>query len=140
MIKDTGVEKVYKRLVFKDESAVFWALFKRANNSYCGWCITRKDEDTYYDDVSYLTREHGLVLVGFIPLNDSNDTEAELDLMVDALITRFKTTFENEDKLGGVCILSGPPKLITAGWRIISETLCNYCEIRIMVKEEEAKT
>lgn len=133
----TGIEKVEGRLVYQKDTNKHFALFTTAAGLKSGWMITRKKVETEYVDVNHAEVRHHMVMIGFTVLDDSANTEATMDLLVDRVLDYY--LFEDRT-LGGVANDIGAPQVPVVDWRYIHDALCHYAEIEMVVSEEVTRS
>lgn len=133
MLTVSGVSKVETRLVFKKTAADFFALFTRTDQVRTGWMVTRRSPiEEEILDINEVEIMHHIKLVGFYVLDDSADSEAAFNAIIDGICTVFR----GENDLWDTANLAGPCQTPIAGdWRAIHEVLCHYAEIDLVVKE-----
>lgn len=107
-------------------------LFK-SNGLIKGWTITRAATPEVSTTPSTNMRTHTFVIRGYYSLDDSAATEKTFQDIIEGIATAFRA----KPRLNGKAFSSSPLQVDLVGSVMFGSVLCHFCELRLLVQEEE---
>ena len=133
-VANVGKTHGYER--YASDWANFLGHFKDGTGIVRGWTIHR---ETMAVEINALDQPNmrldqtvAVVLRGYMGLNDSGDTQATFDALLDTVMAAFN----GQPSLHADVRLIGPCQLQRNEWRNFGGVLCHYCEIAIPILAE----
>lgn len=130
-VTDVG-SKVYDYERWAKTWQEYLELFK-SNGIIKGWTITRRATPEISKTPSSNVRTHTFIIHGFYSLDDSAASETTFQ----DIIENIATAFRSEITLGGTAFDCSPLQVDSVGAVMFGGVLCHFCELRLLVQEEE---
>jgi hypothetical protein len=137
----SGIGKVYTRDRYSNDWTKFLENFKSAAGKITGGMITRKVTAKQQRTIGEVERAHVFVIRLVYGLQDSGDSEAIFQTLVDAVLDAV----DADETLGGSCETTHPDwgpmsgavglQIDTIEYRQFGTVLCHYAEGRICACE-----
>lgn len=136
----SGIGKAYERTRFVVEEKVEKADFI-LNNQLNVWFVSRESKALSDMNVNQsMSDQRDVILVrGFLGLQDSADTEAQMDSLVDAVIVAINADRRPPSKLSGLVVEADPPQLRLQDVREFGprKILSHHVEIAMAVQQAQ---
>lgn len=107
-------------------------LFK-ADGLIKGWTITRSRTDESKSTMTTNMRNHNFIIRGVYGLDDSAASEKAFQTIIENIATAFRT----ESTLNGTAHGVDPLQVEVVGMTMFGDVLCHFCQLRLVVDEEE---
>jgi len=110
----------------------FLQLFK-TDGLIKGWTISRIATPEVNSTPSTNIRTHTFVIRGYYSLDDSAATEKTFQNIIENIATAFRS----KPTLNGKALHCDPLQVTSVGTVLFGSVLCHFCELRLLVQEEE---
>ena len=107
--------------------------FFKSNGLIKGWTITRTATSEAKSTTTTNMRTHTFLIRGYYSLDDSAATEKTFQNVIEAIATAFRA----DPTLNGTAFDSDPLQVDIVGNVMFGSVLCHFCELRLLVQEEE---
>jgi len=107
--------------------------FFKSDGLIKGWTITRTSTPEVKSTTTTNMRTHTFLIRGYFSLDDSAATEKTFQNIIEAIATAFRV----KPTLNGKAFDSEPLQVDTVGMVMFGSVLCHFCELRLLVQEEE---
>jgi len=107
--------------------------FFKSDGLIKGWTITRTSTPEVKSTTTTNMRTHTFLIRGYFSLDDSAATEKTFQNIIEAIATAFRV----KPTLNGKAFDSEPLQVDTVGSVMFGSVLCHFCELRLLVQEEE---
>ena len=131
-----GVEGVSTKVHDYERYAKTWEAylaFFKSNGLIKGWTITRSSTPEVESTTTTNMRTHTFLIRGYYSLDDSAGTEKTFQ----DIIENIAAAFRGNKTLNGQAFDSGPLQVDMVGNVLFGSVLCHFCELRLLVQEEE---
>lgn len=110
----------------------YLSLFK-SNGLIKGWTITRTATPEVTSTTTTNTRTHTFLIRGYYSLDDSAATETTFQDLIEEIAAAFRV----KPTLNGQAFDCGPLQVDIVGSVMFGSVLCHFCQLRLLVQEEE---
>lgn len=107
--------------------------FFKSNGLIKGWTITRTSTPEAESTTTTNMRTHTFLIRGYYSLDDSAGTEKTFQDIIENIAAAFRAN----KTLNGQAFDSGPLQVDMVGNVMFGSVLCHFCELRLLVLEEE---
>lgn len=107
--------------------------FFKSNGLIKGWTITRSSTPEAESTTTSNMRTHTFLIRGYYSLDDSAGTEKTFQDIIENIAAAFRPN----QTLNGQAFDSGPLQVDMVGNVMFGSVLCHFCELRLLVQEEE---
>lgn len=132
----SGVSAVGTKVHEYERYAKTWEdylAFFKSDGLIKGWTITRTSTSEAKSTTTTNMRTHTFLIRGYFSLDDTAATELTFQDIIEDIATAFRTN----PRLNGKAFDCDPLQVDMVGLVMFGSVLCHFCELRLLVQEEE---